>query len=41
MALTKDDPLRTHAEPPSHPSFARPWRLAGRFAGADRPRAHR
>ena len=26
MALTKDDPLSTHAEPPSHPSFARPWR---------------
>ena len=22
MALTKDDPLSTHAEPPSHPSFA-------------------
>ena len=26
MALTKDDPLSTHAEPPPHPAFARPWR---------------
>ena len=41
MAQTKDDPLSTHAEPPSHPSFARPWRHAGHLAGADRPRAHR
>ena len=41
MALTKDDPLSTHAEPSSHPSFARPWRVAGARAGGGRPRAHR
>ena len=41
MALTKDDPLSTHAEPPSHPSFARPWWHAGHRSGAGRPRALR
>src|SRR4029453_8139017 len=40
MALTKDDPLSTHAEPPSHPSFAPAWRLPRHRARAGRPRPH-